>query len=167
MATTSHAVAFSPDGSCIASSSEDKTVRLWNAKTGQLIGQPFTEHSNQVTSIAFSPDGNYLISGSFDQTIQVQNIAVFYSADEPETKPPDTFRWPSNPYDLSSHPEHPGWVTHDRKSHVLWLPAHYEQREKFLDHSPRAYSPFRLNYSKFVHGTAWTEVARDSTSDGS
>ncbi|KEP47127.1 putative vegetative incompatibility protein HET-E-1 [Rhizoctonia solani 123E] len=161
------AVAFSPDGSCIASGSYDRTARLWNAKTGQLIGQPFTEHSNQVTSIAFSPDGNYLISGSQDCTIQVRNIAASYPADEPETGPPNTFRWPSNPYDLSSHPEHPGWVTHNRKSHVLWLPAHYEQRERFLDPGPQACPPVRLDYSKFVHGTAWTKVARDSTSSSS
>ncbi|CAE6444452.1 unnamed protein product [Rhizoctonia solani] len=162
-----YAVAFSPDGSCIASGSEDKTVRLWNAKTGQLIGQPFTEHSSAVNSIAFSPDGNYLISSSYDNKIQVRNIAASYPANEPETEPPNTFRWPSNPYNMSSHPEHPGWVTHNRKSHVLWLPAHYEQRDKFLEPSPRACPPVRLDYSKFVHGTAWTKVARDPTSGGS
>ncbi|KEP45219.1 WD40-repeat protein (notchless protein), related protein [Rhizoctonia solani 123E] len=161
------AVAFSPDGSCIASGSYDNTVRLWNAKTGQLIGQPFTEHSGVVLSIAYSPDGNYLISGSVDKTIQVQNIAASYSAEEPETGHPNTFRWPSNPYDMSSHPEHPGWITHDRKSHVLWLPAHYEQHDKFLDPCPQACSPVCLDYSKFVHGTAWTKVARNSTGSSS
>ncbi|EUC59877.1 peptidase C14, caspase catalytic subunit P20, putative [Rhizoctonia solani AG-3 Rhs1AP] len=68
---------------------------------------------------------------------------------------------------MSSHPEHSGWVTHDHQSHAFWLPAHYEQREKFLDPSQRARSSVCLNYSKFVHGTAWTKVARNSTSNSS
>ncbi|KAL5636345.1 hypothetical protein ACGC1H_004979 [Rhizoctonia solani] len=161
------AVAFSPDCSCIASGSRDKTVRLWNAKTGQLIERPFTEHSYYVNSIAFSPDGNYLISGSADKTIQLRNIAAFYPADEPETELPGAFRWPSNPYDMSPHPDHPGWVTHDHESHIFWLPTHYGQRGKFLDPSQRARSSVCLNYSKFVHGTAWTGVASSSTSKNS
>ncbi|KAL5640528.1 hypothetical protein ACGC1H_007691 [Rhizoctonia solani] len=159
------AVKFSPDGSCIASSSYDKTVRLWNAKTGQLIGQPFTEHSSEVCSIAFSSDGNYLISGSGDTTIRVRNIAASYTTAEPEADLPDTFRWPANPYEMSSHPEHPGWVTHDYESLAFWLPTHYEQRDKFLEPTPRAPSPVCLNYSKFVHGTKWTKVARVPTSN--
>ncbi|KEP46872.1 putative vegetative incompatibility protein HET-E-1, partial [Rhizoctonia solani 123E] len=161
------AVAFSPDGSCIASGSADKTVRLWNVKTGQLIGQPFTDHSAYVLSIAFSPDGNYLISGSEDKTIQVRNIAMVYPAVEPEAKLPDTFCWPSNPYKMVSHPEHPGWVTHNHKSHVFWLPAHYKQPEKLHNPSSQARPPVFLNYSKFVHGNAWTKVECEPNSNSS
>ncbi|CAE6471612.1 unnamed protein product [Rhizoctonia solani] len=156
-------VAFSPDGSCIASGSSDRTVRLWNAKTGQLIGQPLTGHSGSVYSIAFSHDGRYLISGSDDKTIRVWNIATSYPAVEPETELPNTFRWPSNPYEMSSHPERPGWITHDDESLAFWLPTHYEQREKFVGLSQRApCPPVFLNYSKLVHGNAWTRVACDS-----
>ncbi|KEP46840.1 putative vegetative incompatibility protein HET-E-1 [Rhizoctonia solani 123E] len=157
------AVAFSPDGSCIAAGSEDKAIRLWNVNTGQLIGQPFTEHSHYVFSVTFSPDGNYLISGSGDNTIQVRNIATSYPAVQPGTDLPDVFRWPSNPYEMTSHPEHPGWVTHDHESYDFWLPAHYEQPEKFHDPSLRARLPVWLNYSKFVHGTEWTKVKSEPT----
>ncbi|HEY9609977.1 CHAT domain-containing protein, partial [Allocoleopsis sp.] len=51
--TTVNSVAFSPDGQMIASSSEDKTVRLWNFRTGELIGKPL-QHDSAVTSVAFS-----------------------------------------------------------------------------------------------------------------
>ncbi|KEP45692.1 putative WD40-repeat protein (notchless protein), related protein [Rhizoctonia solani 123E] len=165
-------VAFSPDGSYIASGSWDNTVRLWNAKTGQLMGQPFNEHTGYVNSISFSYDGNYLISGSHDQTIRVWNIAASY----PDVKPlpehniANTFCWPSSPYKMLPHPEHPGWITqeHNLKSLAFWLPAHYEQHKKFvgLNHQARC-SPICLNYSKFVHGTAWTNIACDFTSNGS
>ena len=41
-------VAFSPDGKRIVSGSDDNTVRLWDADTGQPIGQPMTGHTRHV-----------------------------------------------------------------------------------------------------------------------
>ena len=67
-----HSVAFSPDGSRIASGSEDKTIKLWNAETGSLI-KTLKGHDDWVHSVAFSPDGSRLASGSYDHTIQLWN----------------------------------------------------------------------------------------------
>jgi serine/threonine protein kinase len=63
-------VAFSPDGQTLASGSEDKTIKLWNLYTGQLL-HTLQGHSNMVWSVAISPDGQILASGSDDQTIKI------------------------------------------------------------------------------------------------
>ncbi|KAF7341547.1 hypothetical protein MVEN_01892400 [Mycena venus] len=64
-------VAISPNGACIASGSEDKTIRVWNARTGEAVIEPIQGHTNQVSSVAFSPDGKHIVSGSYDKTIHV------------------------------------------------------------------------------------------------
>ena len=69
-------MAFSPDGKRIASGSGDKTVRVWDAATGQPVGQPLTGHTDGVTSVAFSPDGKRIVSGSDDKTVRVWDAAT-------------------------------------------------------------------------------------------
>ncbi|EDR02557.1 uncharacterized protein LACBIDRAFT_393910 [Laccaria bicolor S238N-H82] len=64
-------VAFSPDGRHIVSGSDDKTVRVWDAQTGQTVMHPLKGHEDHVTSVAFSPDGRHIISGSDDKTVRV------------------------------------------------------------------------------------------------
>ena len=67
------ALAFSPDGTHIACGSEDSTIKLWNAHTGELIAT-FTGHHGFVNTLAFSPDGNTLAGGGTDGTIQFWDI---------------------------------------------------------------------------------------------
>ena len=64
--------AFSPDGSMLASNSgyPSMSVRLWNAKTGELQ-RMFSGHTGIVNCVAFSPDGEMLASGASDDTVRL------------------------------------------------------------------------------------------------
>jgi WD40 repeat protein len=66
-------VGFSPDGQLIVSGSDDETICVWNAMTGEMVAGPFTGHTDPVTSVEFSSDGQWIVSGSGDQNLCVWN----------------------------------------------------------------------------------------------
>jgi WD40 repeat protein len=69
-------VCFRPDGKCLATASEDRTVKLWDAATGRQLHLPAKAHNAPVTSVCFSPDGKQLASGSANGTVKVWDAAT-------------------------------------------------------------------------------------------
>ena len=65
----SAALAFSPDGSILASTSGG-TLTLWDAAAWQRLGD-WTAHNDYITALAFSPDGSRLLTASSDGTINL------------------------------------------------------------------------------------------------
>lgn len=61
-------IAFSPDGTRIASGSSDNTVRVWDLIEMKEL-EVFAKHQGKVLSVAFSPDGTLVASGGADEKI--------------------------------------------------------------------------------------------------
>ena len=72
--TQVESIAFSPDGTTLASGSSDNTVKLWDVASGTLK-DTLEGHTDIVWSIDFSPDGQTLASGSSDNTVKLWDVA--------------------------------------------------------------------------------------------
>jgi len=64
-----------PDGSWLATGSADRTVRIWDAATGQER-TVLTGHKGSVRAVAVAPDGSWLATGSADRTVRIWDAAT-------------------------------------------------------------------------------------------
>jgi WD40 repeat protein len=65
-------VAYSGDGRYVATTSQDKTAKLWDVQTGEPV-QTFMGHKDVVSSVALNNDGTYIATGSWDGTVKLWN----------------------------------------------------------------------------------------------
>src|SRR6266487_702514 len=68
-----NAVAWSPDGTLIASGSDDTFVQVFEASTGKRRAI-YTGHTKEVAAVAWSPNGRLIASAGQDGTVQIWDI---------------------------------------------------------------------------------------------
>jgi len=63
-------VCVSADGKRVLTSSDDSTLRLWDADTGKEL-RKYEGHAAPVACVTFFPDGKRIVSGSGDHTARI------------------------------------------------------------------------------------------------
>lgn len=63
----------SPNNDFIVSTSNDHTLKIWDAQTGVEV-RTLIGHSDTVNSCAISPDGTFIVSASSDGTLKVWDV---------------------------------------------------------------------------------------------
>lgn len=67
-------VRFSPDMRLLASASFDKSLKLWDGRTGKFLAA-FRGHVGPVYQLAWSADSRLIVSGSSDSTLKLWDVS--------------------------------------------------------------------------------------------
>ena len=71
--TAVNSAIYTIDGEKIISASSDKTIKIWNVRTGDCI-KTLTGHSSSVNSVELAPNSQHIISASDDNTLKLWDI---------------------------------------------------------------------------------------------
>ncbi|KAH7918878.1 WD40 repeat-like protein [Leucogyrophana mollusca] len=76
-------LAFSPNGSEIATGSRDGSFHVCDVLTGKVLVGPVKGHTKFVASLVYSPDGRLIITGSWDQSVRVWDAKTGQEVGQP------------------------------------------------------------------------------------
>lgn len=83
-----HNLIFTPDGNRLISVSEDKTIRIWNANTGEQVKKFESEigdgYEGMLYASALSPDGKLLAVGGYMVSSQKENYVIIIDIEKGE-----------------------------------------------------------------------------------
>ena len=66
---------FSPDNNTIATCADDRSLRIWDVKTGQII--IIIEEPSQISDVTYSTNGKYILTSSRDNNIRIYDTANY------------------------------------------------------------------------------------------
>jgi WD40 repeat protein len=71
-----NSIAFSPDGSLLATGSNDSKVRLWNTEDGSVVRTLNSNLAGRALSVAFSPNGDMIAIGGHLCTVELRLVST-------------------------------------------------------------------------------------------
>jgi WD40 repeat protein len=71
--TTVTSISFSPDGKYLASSSHDRSIKIFSIENQEVIHDIYN-HQDDVNSVVFTPDSQEVISASDDGTLKIFDV---------------------------------------------------------------------------------------------
>jgi WD40 repeat protein len=63
-----NSIDFHPQGHWLASASDDRTIRLWDPYSGQILRE-LDGHQTECQCVRFSPNGERLATAAYDGTV--------------------------------------------------------------------------------------------------
>ena len=149
-------LAFSPDGTILASGSLDKTIRLWDAATG-LHRKTLIGHTEGVTRIVFSPDGQTVATVGGE--VRLWDAATGLHRKTLTGSPPAlivTYS-PSSDGDLITGPSPPVAVSFSPDGQTLAIAIHRDNRIHLWNIVSNEYrTPFPTRHSSGVQDVCFS-----------
>ena len=90
-AADGRSVAFSPDGTLLATGLYNGAIQLWSTKDWRRSEPLLEGHSGRITALEFAPNGRTLLSGGTDGTLQLWDVASRKPLGSPQPVQPNHY----------------------------------------------------------------------------
>jgi WD40 repeat protein len=169
-------IAFSPDGSILASSCVDGYIFLHDVTTGEHLAGPLKALDHAAASLAFSSDGSRLICSRHDALLYAWDVPKVLDrsrtsgASPTTTGTSDTLDHRGSPDGDSDNKswfndntvlDDSGWLRGPNGELLLWIPPHHRTGLLLPSNvaitSLLAKKATKLDFSRFVAGESWAQ----------